>query len=71
MAFILSIGLLSWSMQYVPAGTAYAVWVGVGVVGTAVVGMVLLGEVVSLAKLISLSLIVFGIVGLKLSSVNI
>ncbi|WP_319244018.1 quaternary ammonium compound efflux SMR transporter SugE [uncultured Propionivibrio sp.] len=71
LAFILSIGLLSWSMQYVPAGTAYAVWVGVGVVGTAVVGMVLLGEVVSLAKLISLSLIVFGIVGLKLSSVNI
>lgn len=67
-AFVLSIGLLSWAMRDLPVGTAYAVWVGIGAVGTAIVGMTLLGEPVSLARLASLGLVVAGIVGLKLSA---
>jgi len=49
-------------------GTAYGVWVGVGAVGTVVLGIVLLGEPANLARLLSVGLIVAGIVGLKLSS---
>ena len=67
-AMVLSVALLGWAMRELPVGTAYAVWVGVGAVGTAVVGMVLFGEAVSAARLISLGLIVAGIAGLKLSS---
>lgn len=67
-AFILSIGLLSWAMRDLPIGTAYAVWVGIGAVGTAIVGMILLGEPLSLARVLSLCLVVAGIVGLKLSA---
>ncbi|WP_157269345.1 quaternary ammonium compound efflux SMR transporter SugE [Azohydromonas aeria] len=67
-AFVLSIGLLGWALRELPVGTAYAVWVGIGAVGTALVGMTLLGEPVSLARLGSLALVVAGIVGLKLSS---
>lgn len=67
-AMLVSVGLLGWAMRDLPVGTAYAVWVGVGAVGTAVVGMAMLGEPVSLARLLSLGLVVAGIVGLKLSS---
>lgn len=67
-AMAISVGLLGWAMRDLPVGTAYAVWVGVGAVGTAIVGMVMLGEPVSAARLVSLSLVVAGIVGLKLSS---
>lgn len=67
-AMAISVGLLGWAMRDLPVGTAYAVWVGVGAVGTAVAGMVLLGEPVSVARLFSLGLVVAGIVGLKLSS---
>ena len=67
-ALLLSIGLLSCSMQHLPAGTAYAVWVGVGVIGTAIVGMALLGEPISITRLVSLGFIMAGIVGLKLSA---
>lgn len=67
-AMVISVGLLSWAMRDLPVGTAYAVWVGVGAVGTAIVGMILLGEPVSAARLLSLGLVVAGIVGLKLSS---
>ena len=49
-------------------GTSYAVWVGVGAVGTAILGMVLLGEPASLGRVLSLGLIVAGIVGLKLAT---
>jgi quaternary ammonium compound-resistance protein SugE len=49
-----------------PAGTGYAVWVGIGAVGVALAGMILLGEVVSIARLMFLSIIVVGIVGLRL-----
>jgi quaternary ammonium compound-resistance protein SugE len=67
-AMLLSIGLLGVAMKTLPVGTAYAVWVGIGAVGTAALGIVLLGEVASVGRLVSLGLIVAGIVGLKLAS---
>jgi quaternary ammonium compound-resistance protein SugE len=67
-AMVLSIGLLGVAMKTLPVGTAYAVWVGIGAVGTAALGIVLLGEVASVGRLVSLGLIVAGIVGLKLAS---
>ena len=67
-AMIISLGLLGVAMKTLPVGTSYAVWVGVGAVGTAILGIVLLGESANLGRLVSLGLIVAGIVGLKLSS---
>jgi len=64
----ISVGLLGWAMRDLPGGTAYAVWVGVGAVGTTIVGMILLGEPVWAARLFSLGLVVAGILGLKLTS---
>ena len=63
-----SVGLLGVAMNGLPVGTAYAVWVGIGAVGTAILGIVLLGEPANPGRMISLALIVAGIVGLKLSS---
>jgi quaternary ammonium compound-resistance protein SugE len=68
LAMIISLGLLGIAMKTLPVGTAYSVWVGVGTVGTVVLGIVLLGESVSLARVISVALIVAGILGLKLST---
>ena len=68
LAMIISLGLLGLAMKTLPVGTSYAVWVGVGAVGTAILGIVLLGEPASAGRIISLGLIVAGIVGLKLSS---
>jgi len=67
-AMIISLGLLGVAMKSLPVGTSYAVWVGVGAVGTAILGIVLLGEPANPGRLVSLALIVAGIVGLKLSS---
>ncbi len=67
-AMIISLGLLGVAMQSLPVGTSYAVWVGVGAVGTAILGIVLLGEPANPGRLVSLGLIVGGIIGLKLSS---
>ncbi len=67
-AMFISLGLLGLAMKSLPVGTSYAVWVGVGAVGTAILGIVLLGEPASAGRIISLGLIVAGIVGLKLSS---
>jgi quaternary ammonium compound-resistance protein SugE len=67
-AMIVSITLLGIAMKELPVGTAYAVWVGIGAVGAAVMGIWLFGESASLPKLVSLGLIVVGIVGLKLSA---
>ena len=64
----LSMGLLGWSVKTLPLGTAYAVWTGVGAIGTAVVGIVLFKEPASAARLACLALIVAGILGLKLFS---
>jgi quaternary ammonium compound-resistance protein SugE len=66
-AMIVSITLLGIAMKELPVGTAYAVWVGIGAVGAAVMGIWLFGESASATKLVSLALIVAGIVGLKLS----
>jgi quaternary ammonium compound-resistance protein SugE len=68
LAMIISLGLLGIAMKTLPVGTAYSVWVGVGAVGTVILGIVLLGESASLARMISVALIVAGIVGLKLST---
>lgn len=67
-AMVLSVGLLGVAMKTLPVGTAYAVWVGVGAVGTAALGMVLFQEPATVGRLVSLGLIVAGIVGLKLAS---
>jgi quaternary ammonium compound-resistance protein SugE len=68
LAMIISLGLLGIAMKTLPVGTAYSVWVGVGAVGTVVLGIVLFGESASLGRVISVSLIVAGIVGLKLTT---
>jgi quaternary ammonium compound-resistance protein SugE len=68
LSMIISLGLLGIAMKSLPVGTAYAVWVGVGAVGTAILGVVLLGESANPMRLLSLSLIVAGIVGLKLAT---
>lgn len=67
-AMAVSFGLLAQAMKGLPLGTAYAVWVGIGAVGTALVGMALLGEPASPGRLISIALIVAGVIGLKLAS---
>jgi quaternary ammonium compound-resistance protein SugE len=68
LAMVISLGLLGISMKTLPVGTAYAIWVGVGAVGTAILGIVLLGESANIARLLSLALIMLGIVGLKLAT---
>jgi quaternary ammonium compound-resistance protein SugE len=55
-------------LKSLPVGTAYSVWVGVGAIGTVILGIVLLGEPASAARMISVALILAGIVGLKLST---
>lgn len=67
-AMVASMALLSWAMKTLPVGTAYAIWTGIGAVGAAITGILLLGESASPARLISLLLIVCGIIGLKLSA---
>ena len=67
-AMVLSVVLLGVAMKSLPVGTSYAVWVGVGAVGTAILGMVLFGEPATAGRLASLGLIVAGIVGMKLAS---
>ena len=60
-----SIGLLGLALRQLPLGTAYAVWTGIGTVGTAIAGMVLLGEPAGALRLLCIALIIAGIVGLK------
>ena len=67
-AMVVSVVLLGVAMKSLPVGTAYAVWVGVGAVGTAILGIVLFAEPATAGRLISLALIVAGIVGLKLAT---
>ncbi|MFK0194705.1 MULTISPECIES: multidrug efflux SMR transporter [unclassified Kitasatospora] len=64
-ALALSMGGLAYAMRSIPLGTGYAVWVGIGAVGTAVYGMVALGDAVSAARITCLVLILSGVVGLK------
>jgi len=65
-AMVVSIVLLALAMKTLPVGTSYAVWTGVGAVGTVILGIVLFGESASPARLICIGLIVAGIAGLKL-----
>ncbi len=65
---VASLYLLSLGVRTLPVGTAYAVWTGIGAVGTAVVGMTLLGEPVTAGRVGCIALIVAGIVGLKVLS---
>jgi len=67
-AMVISVGLLGIAMKVLPVGTSYAVWVGVGAVGTAILGIVVLGESANLGRLVSLGFIVVGIVGLKIAT---
>ncbi|WP_153145866.1 quaternary ammonium compound efflux SMR transporter SugE [Dechloromonas sp. H13] len=68
LSMLLSVGLLGVAMKSLPVGTAYAVWVGIGAIGTVVMGMLLFGESATTMRLLSLLLIFIGIVGLKLSA---
>jgi len=65
-AMVASVVLLGWAMKTLPVGTAYAVWTGIGAVGTVILGIALFGEAATLARLACVGLIVAGIVGLKL-----
>jgi quaternary ammonium compound-resistance protein SugE len=67
-AMIASVVLLGIAMKELPVGTAYGIWVGIGALGAAILGMMLFGESASPVKLASLALIVAGIVGLKISA---
>jgi len=64
----ISLGLLGIAMKSLPVGTAYAIWVGVGAVGTVILGIVLFQEPMNPLRLVSVGLIVAGLVGLKLAS---
>ena len=66
-AMVVSVALLGWAMRSLPVGTAYAVWTGIGAVGTVVLGIILFKEPATVARLTCVGLILAGIVGLKLS----
>ncbi len=68
LAMVVSVVMLGIAMKSLPVGTAYAVWVGVGAVGTAILGIYLFGESANVGRIASLVLIVVGIVGLKLAT---
>ena len=67
-AMIISVVLLGYAMKALPVGTAYAVWVGVGAVGTVILGIVMMDDPVTAGRLLSLALIIAGIIGLRLAS---
>jgi quaternary ammonium compound-resistance protein SugE len=68
LAMIISLVLLGIALKTLPVGTAYSVWVGVGAVGTVILGIVLLEEPATAARLISVALIIIGIIGLKFAT---
>lgn len=65
---VASFALLSWSLRSLPVGTAYAVWTGIGAVGTAIVGMVALDEPTDIARIAAITLVIAGVAGLRLTS---
>lgn len=67
---IISMALLNYSMKFLPVGTAYAVWTGIGATGTAILGMILFGESKELVRLFFIFLIIVGIVGLNFYSTS-
>jgi quaternary ammonium compound-resistance protein SugE len=68
LSMIISMGLLAYSVKHLPIGTAYAIWTGIGAVGTAILGIILFNESRELVRVFFILLIVIGIVGLKLFS---
>lgn len=68
LAMLISISLLGLAMRQLPLGTAYAVWTGIGAVGTVIAGIILFNDPVNLPRVMSIMLILGGIIGLKLSS---
>ncbi|HEV2108596.1 MAG TPA: quaternary ammonium compound efflux SMR transporter SugE [Thermomicrobiales bacterium] len=69
-ASIISFTLLSLALRSLPVGTAYAVWTGIGAAGTAIVGIVMLGEPRDAFRLVSIALIIAGVVGLRLAGTH-
>lgn len=67
LAMLISVVMLGMAMKQLPVGSAYAVWVGIGAVGTVILGIILLGDSASLPRLISVGFIILGIIGLKLA----
>lgn len=67
LAMLSSLGLLGLAMKELPLGTAYAIWTGIGAVGTVIAGILLFGETMSLLRVGSVVLICVGLAGLKLS----
>ncbi len=65
-SMVVSLGLLGLALKTLPVGTAYAVWTGIGTVGTALLGIILFGEPATAMRLACIGLIVSGIIGLKL-----
>lgn len=68
LAMVISVVLLGIAMKALPVGSAYAVWVGIGAVGTVVLGIILFGDPASLPRLISVGFIILGIIGLSLAA---
>lgn len=68
LAMLISLGLLGLAMKQLPLGTAYAIWTGIGAVGTVIAGVILFGESVALMRLGSVALIICGLIGLKMST---
>ncbi|MBK5375183.1 quaternary ammonium compound efflux SMR transporter SugE [Pseudomonas sp. TH08] len=67
-AMAVSLGLLGLAVKELPLGTAYAIWTGVGAVGTVIAGIILFGESMALIRLASVALIITGLIGLKVSA---
>lgn len=70
LAMVISVWLLGLCVKQLPVGTAYAVWVGIGAVGTVIGGIYLFHEPVSLLRMLSLCCIIAGIIGLKLATIQ-
>ena len=68
LAMVISVVLLGFAMKNLPVGTAYAVWTGIGAVGTVILGIVLFNEPVNFGRILSIVLIIAGIIGLKFVS---
>lgn len=69
-AMVASVGLLAAALKSIPVGTGYAVWTGIGAVGTAIIGMAFLGESRDAFRILCIALIVAGVMGLKFASAS-
>ena len=67
---VASLALLGLSLKVLPLGTAYAIWTGIGTVGTAILGIILLGEAATAARVACIGLIIAGIIGLRFVSLE-